>query len=33
MRHDLMLSGAARRLVLAGAVSGLLWLGLWLVTG
>lgn len=32
-RRDLLLSGAAMRLVLALGVSGLLWLGLWLVAG
>jgi hypothetical protein len=33
MRRDLLLSGAAARLALALAVSGMLWLGLWLVVG
>lgn len=33
MRRDLVLSGAALRLAVAAAASGLLWLGLWLVAG
>ena len=33
MMRDLLLSGAAVRLALAVALSGLLWLGLWLVVG
>lgn len=33
MKHDLTLSGAAARLALAGALSALLWFGLWLVVG
>jgi hypothetical protein len=33
MNRDLLLSGAAARLALAAVLSGLLWLGLWLVVG
>lgn len=33
MKRDLLLSGAAVRLALAIGLSGLLWLGLWLVVG
>ena len=33
MKRDLLLSGAAGRLVLALGLSSLLWLGLWLVVG
>jgi hypothetical protein len=33
MKRDLLLSGAVARLALALGLSGLLWLGLWLVAG
>lgn len=33
MNRDPILSGAAPRLMLAALVSGLLWIGLWLVAG
>jgi hypothetical protein len=33
MKRDLLLSGAVARLALALSLSGLLWLGLWLVVG
>lgn len=33
MKPDLLLSGAVARLVLALALSGVLWLGLWVVAG
>lgn len=33
MKRDLLLSGAAIRLALALGLSGLLWLGLWIVAG
>jgi hypothetical protein len=33
MSRDLLLSGAVARLALAVALSGLLWLGLWVVVG
>jgi hypothetical protein len=33
MKRDLLLSGAVVRLVFALGLSGLLWLGLWLVVG
>lgn len=33
MRRDLILAGAAARLMLAALISGLLWAGLWLVAG
>lgn len=33
MKRDLLLSGAALRLALAFALSGLLWLALWAVVG
>jgi hypothetical protein len=33
MKRDLLLSGAGARLALAIGLSGLLWLGLWLVVG
>jgi hypothetical protein len=33
MTRDLLLSGAVARLTLALGLSGLLWLGLWLVVG
>jgi hypothetical protein len=33
MKRDLLLSGAAVRLAFAVVLSGMLWLGLWLVVG
>jgi hypothetical protein len=33
MKRDLLLSGALARLALAFGLSGVLWLGLWLVAG